>query len=160
MPAKKKDADGITTVARNKKAYHDYTVLESFEAGIELFGTEVKSCRQGKINLKDSWCSIDKGEVFVNGMHISPYEHGNIFNRDPDRKRKLLLHRREIDRLFGTLKTQGYTLIPLSAYFRKGKLKIQVGLCKGKKNYDKRDAIARKDAEREKQRAMKERGSW
>ena len=120
MPAKKKDADGITTVARNKKAYHDYTVLESFEAGIELFGTEVKSCRQGKINLKDSWCSIDKGEVFVNGMHISPYEHGNIFNRDPDRKRKLLLHRREIDRLFGTLKTQGYTLIPLSAYFRKG----------------------------------------
>ena len=142
MPAKKKDADGITTVARNKKAYHDYTVLESFEAGIELFGTEVKSCRQGKINLKDSWCSIDKGEVFVNGMHISPYEHGNIFNRDPDRKRKLLLHRREIDRLFGTLKTQGYTLIPLSAYFRKGKLKIQVGLCKGKKNYDKRDAIA------------------
>ena len=160
MPAKKKDADGITTVARNKKAYHDYTVLESFEAGIELFGTEVKSCRQGKINLKDSWCSIDKGEVFVNGMHISPYEHGNIFNRDPDRKRKLLLHRREIDRLFGTLKTQGYTLIPLSAYFRKGKLKIQVGLCKGKKNYDKRVAIARKDAEREKQRAMKERGSW
>lgn len=160
MPAKKKDTDGITTVARNKKAYHDYTVLESFEAGIELFGTEVKSCRQGKINLKDSWCSIDKGEVFVNGMHISPYEHGNIFNRDPDRKRKLLLHRREIDRLFGTLKTQGYTLIPLSAYFRKGKLKIQVGLCKGKKNYDKRDAIARKDAEREKQRAMKERGSW
>ena len=160
MPAKKKDADGITTVARNKKAYHDYTVLESFEAGIELFGTEVKSCRQGKINLKDSWCSIDKGEVFVNGMHISPYEHGNIFNRDPDRKRKLLLHRREIDRLFGTLKAQGYTLIPLSAYFRKGKLKIQVGLCKGKKNYDKRDAIARKDAEREKQRAMKERGSW
>ena len=160
MPAKKKDADGITTVARNKKAYHDYTVLESFEAGIELFGTEVKSCRQGKINLKDSWCSIDKGEVFVNGMHISPYEHGNIFNRDPDRKRKLLLHRREIDRLFGTLKTQGYTLIPLSAYFRKGKLKIQVGLCKGKKNYDKRDAIARKDAEREKQRAMTERGSW
>ena len=160
MPAKKKDADGITPVARNKKAYHDYTVLESFEAGIELFGTEVKSCRQGKINLKDSWCSIDKGEVFVNGMHISPYEHGNIFNRDPDRKRKLLLHRREIDRLFGTLKTQGYTLIPLSAYFRKGKLKIQVGLCKGKKNYDKRDAIARKDAEREKQRAMKERGSW
>ena len=160
MPAKKKDADGITTVARNKKAYHDYTVLESFEAGIELFGTEVKSCRQGKINLKDSWCSIDKGEVFVNGMHISPYEHGNIFNRDPDRKRKLLLHRREIDRLFGTLKTQGYTLIPLSAYFRKGKLKIQVGLCKGKKNYDKRDAIARKDAEREKQRAMKARGSW
>jgi SsrA-binding protein len=160
VPAKKKDADGITTVARNKKAYHDYTVLESFEAGIELFGTEVKSCRQGKINLKDSWCSIDKGEVFVNGMHISPYEHGNIFNRDPDRKRKLLLHRREIDRLFGTLKTQGYTLIPLSAYFRKGKLKIQVGLCKGKKNYDKRDAIARKDAEREKQRAMKERGSW
>ena len=149
MPAKKKDADGITTVARNKKAYHDFTVLESFEAGIELFGTEVKSCRQGKINLKDAWCSIDKGEVFVNGMHISPYEHGNIFNRDPDRKRKLLLHRREIDRLFGTLKTQGYTLIPLSAYFRKGKQKIQVGLCKGKKNYDKRDSDAERSANRQ-----------
>ena len=134
MAAKKeKGQDELTTVARNKKAYHDYTVLESFEAGIELFGTEVKSCRQGKINLKDSWCSIDGGELFVNGMHISPYEQGNIFNRDPDRKRRLLMHRKQIDKLFGTLKTEGLTLIPLSAYFRKGKLKIQVGLCKGEK---------------------------
>lgn len=160
MPAKAKDPSDIQTVARNKKAYHDYTVLESYEAGIELFGTEVKSCRQGKINLKDSWCSIDGGELFVNGMHISPYEQGNIFNRDPDRKRRLLMHKREIDKLFGTLKTQGLTLIPLSAYFRKGKLKLQVGLCKGKKIYDKRETIARKDAEREAQRALRDRNRY
>ncbi|MEE1353407.1 MAG: SsrA-binding protein SmpB [Acutalibacteraceae bacterium] len=161
MAAKKeKGQDELTTVARNKKAYHDYTVLESFEAGIELFGTEVKSCRQGKINLKDSWCSIDGGELFVNGMHISPYEQGNIFNRDPDRKRRLLMHRKQIDKLFGTLKTEGLTLIPLSAYFRKGKLKIQVGLCKGKKIYDKRESMARRDAEREKQRALRERSRY
>ncbi len=160
MPAKKKEPSDIQTVARNKKAYHDYFVLESYEAGIELFGTEVKSCRQGKINLKDAWCSIDDGQLYVNGMHISPYEQGNIFNRDPDRKRRLLMHKKEIDKLFGTLKTQGYTLIPLSAYFRKGKLKIQVGLCKGKKNYDKREAIARKDAERETRRALRERNRY
>lgn len=160
MPAKKKEPSDIQTVARNKKAYHDYFVLESYEAGIELFGTEVKSCRQGKINLKDAWCSIDDGQLYVNGMHISPYEQGNIFNRDPDRKRRLLMHKKEIDKLFGTLKTQGYTLIPLSAYFRKGKLKIQVGLCKGKKNYDKREAIARKDAERETRRALQERNRY
>ncbi len=160
MAKKTKEPSDLTTVARNKKAYHDYFVIESYEAGIELFGTEVKSCRQGKINLKDSWCSVDKGELFVNGMHISPYEQGNIFNADPDRKRKLLMHRREIDKLFGTLKTQGYTLIPLSAYFKKGKMKIQVGLCKGKKNYDKRESIARRDAERETQRAMRDRGRY
>lgn len=160
MPAKKKEPSDIHTVARNKKAYHDYFVMESYEAGIELFGTEVKSCRQGKINLKDAWCSIDDGQLYVNGMHISPYEQGNIFNRDPDRKRRLLMHKKEIDKLFGTLKTQGYTLIPLSAYFRKGKLKIQVGLCKGKKNYDKREAIARKDAERETRRALRERNRY
>lgn len=160
MPAKKKEPSDIQTVARNKKAYHDYFVMESYEAGIELFGTEVKSCRQGKINLKDAWCSIDDGQLYVNGMHISPYEQGNIFNRDPDRKRRLLMHKKEIDKLFGTLKTQGYTLIPLSAYFRKGKLKIQVGLCKGKKNYDKREAIARKDAERETRRALRERNRY
>lgn len=160
MPAKAKEPSDIQTVARNKKAYHDYFVLESYEAGIELFGTEVKSCRQGKINLKDAWCSIDDGQLYVNGMHISPYEQGNIFNRDPDRKRRLLMHKREIDKLFGTLKTQGLTLIPLSAYFRKGKLKIQVGLCKGKKNYDKRETIARRDAERETQRALRDRNRY
>ncbi len=139
MADKKKD-NGLETVARNKKAYHDYFVLESFEAGIELFGTEVKSVRQGKVNLKDAWCSIEKGEIYVNGMHISPYEFGNIFNRDPMRKRRLLMHKREINRLYGTLKQQGLTLIPLSAYFNRGRLKIQVGLCKGKKNYDKRES--------------------
>ena len=158
--ANKKEASDLQTVARNKKAYHDYFVEESYEAGIELFGTEVKSCRQGKINLKDSWCSIDNGELFVNGMHISPYEQGNIFNRDPDRKRKLLMHKREIDKLFGLLKQQGYTLIPLSAYFKKGKLKLQIGLCKGKKNYDKRESIARKDAEREAARALRDRSRY
>lgn len=154
--AEKKD-NGLQTVARNKKAYHDYFVLESFEAGIELFGTEVKSVRQGKVNLKDAWCSIEKGEIYVNGMHISPYEFGNIFNRDPMRKRRLLMHKREINRLYGQLKTQGLTLIPLSAYFNRGRLKIQVGLCKGKKNYDKRESIARKDAEREAARELRDR---
>ncbi len=147
----------LQTVSRNKKAYHDYFVIDSYEAGIELFGTEVKSVRQGKINLKDAWCTIDDGELFVNGMHISPYEFGNIFNRDPMRKRKLLMHKREINRLFGEIKQQGYTLVPLSAYFKKGKLKIQIGLCKGKKNYDKRESIARKDAQREAERALRDR---
>lgn len=158
MSDKKKDNDGLQTVARNKKAYHDYFVLESFEAGIELFGTEVKSVRQGKVNLKDAWCSIEGGEIFVNGMHISPYEFGNIFNRDPMRKRRLLMHKREINRLYGTVKQEGLTLIPLSAYFNRGRLKIQVGLCKGKKNYDKRESIARKDAEREAARELRSRG--
>ena len=159
MADKKKD-NGLETVARNKKAYHDYFVLESFEAGIELFGTEVKSVRQGKVNLKDAWCSIEKGEIYVNGMHISPYEFGNIFNRDPMRKRRLLMHKREINRLYGTLKQQGLTLIPLSAYFNRGRLKIQVGLCKGKKNYDKRESIARKDAEREAARELRSRSNY
>ncbi len=159
MADKKKD-NGLETVARNKKAYHDYFVLESFEAGIELFGTEVKSVRQGKVNLKDAWCSIEKGEIYVNGMHISPYEFGNIFNRDPMRKRRLLMHKREINRLYGQLKQQGLTLIPLSAYFNRGRLKVQVGLCKGKKNYDKRESIARKDAEREAARELRSRNSY
>lgn len=158
MSQQKKDE--LQTVARNKKAYHDYFVLESFEAGIELFGTEVKSVRQGKINLKDAWCSIEGGEIYVNGMHISPYEFGNIFNRDPMRKRRLLMHKREINRLYGTLKQQGLTLIPLSAYFNRGRLKIQVGLCKGKKNYDKRESIARKDAEREAARELRARNNY
>ncbi len=159
MADKKKD-NGLETVARNKKAYHDYFVLESFEAGIELFGTEVKSVRQGKVNLKDAWCSIEKGEIYVNGMHISPYEFGNIFNRDPMRQRRLLMHKREINRLYGQLKQQGLTLIPLSAYFNRGRLKVQVGLCKGKKNYDKRESIARKDAEREAARELRSRNQY
>lgn len=144
-------------VAQNKKAFHDYFVIESMEAGIELFGTEVKSIRAGKINLKDAWCSIKDGEIFVNGMHISPYEHGNIFNREPMRVRKLLMHKREINRLFGLTKQQGYALIPLSVYFKKGRAKVQVGLCKGKKNYDKREDLARKAAARDIERGMKER---
>ena len=145
------------TVAQNKKAYHDYFVLEEYEAGIELFGTEVKSIRQGRVNLKDAWCSIDNGEIFVNGMHISPYEHGNIFNRDPLRKKKLLMHKKEIHKLYGTIKQQGLTLIPLSVYFNKGKAKIKVGLCKGKKIYDKRDVAAKKEANRSIDREIKER---
>lgn len=148
---------GNNTVAQNKKAYHDYFVLETYEAGIELVGTEVKSLRQGKCNLKDSWCNIDGGEIFVNGMHISPYEHGNIFNRDPLRSRKLLMHKKEITKLFGTVKQDGLTLIPLSVYFKKGKAKVSVGLCKGKKLYDKRDTAAKKEAQRNIERGMKER---
>ncbi|MBQ6020912.1 MAG: SsrA-binding protein SmpB [Clostridia bacterium] len=143
------------TVATNKKAYHDYFVLEKFEAGIELFGTEIKSIRQGKLNLKDAWCSIDGGEIFVNGMHISPYDHGNIFNRDPMRVRRLLMHKKEILRLFGLVKTQGCTLIPLSVYFSKGKAKLEIGLCKGKKLYDKREDAARKSAQRDIERGMR-----
>ena len=142
-------------VAQNKKAYHDYFVLERFEAGIELFGTEVKSIRQGKLNLKDSWCSIKEGEIFVHGMHISPYEHGNIFNRDPVRIRRLLMHKREIMRLLGQTKQEGLTLIPLSVYFNKGKAKLELGLCKGKKLYDKRETAAKKDAARNIERSMK-----
>lgn len=145
------------TVAQNKKAYHDYFVLEEYEAGIELFGTEVKSIRQGRVNLKDAWCSIDSGEIFVNGMHISPYEQGNIFNRDPLRKKKLLMHKKEIHKLYATIKQQGLTLIPLSVYFNKGKAKIKVGLCKGKKIYDKRDVAAKKEANRSIDREIKER---
>lgn len=145
------------TVAQNKKAYHDYFVLEEYEAGIELFGTEVKSIRQGRVNLKDAWCSIDNGEIFVNGMHISPYEQGNIFNRDPLRKKKLIMHKKEIHKLYGTIKQQGLTLIPLSVYFNKGKAKIKVGLCKGKKIYDKRDVAAKKEANRSIDREIKER---
>lgn len=147
----------LQTVTQNRKAYHDYFVEESMEAGIELFGTEVKSARKGKINLKDAWCSVDDGELFVNGMHISPYEQGNIFNRDPYRVRRLLMHKKEIHRLLGLTKQDGYTLIPLSAYFNRGRLKIQVGLCKGKKNYDKREVMAKRDAQRNIERTLKDR---
>ena len=149
--------DERQVVAQNKKARHDYFVLETYEAGIELFGTEVKSIRKGKINLKDSWCSIEKGEIFVNGMHISHYEQGNIFNRDPMRVKRLLMHKREINRLLGVTKQQGLTLIPLSVYFLKGRAKLEIGLCKGKKNYDKRETMAKRDAQRDMERAAKNR---
>ena len=141
----------------NRKARHDYFVLETFEAGLELVGTEVKSIRQGGVNLKDSWCSVDDGELFIKGMHISPYEKGNIFNKDPFRVRKLLMHKREIMRLFGKIKQDGLTLIPLSLYFKKSNVKVEIALCKGKQLHDKRDDIAKRDAKREIDRAMKER---
>jgi SsrA-binding protein len=147
----------LKTISTNKKARHDYFIVESFEAGIELVGTEVKSIRQGGVNLKDSWCSIDDGEMYVKGMHISPYEKGNIFNKDPFRVRKLLLHKKEIMRLLGLVKQDSYTLIPVSMYFKGSRVKVQVGLCKGKKLHDKRDDIAKRDAKREIDRAMKER---
>lgn len=145
------------TIAQNKKAFHDYFVLESLEAGIELCGTEVKSLRAGQVNLKDSWCEVVEGEMVVNGMHISPYEQGNIFNRDPRRVRKLLLHKREILHLFGLVKQDGYSLIPLSLYFKGSKVKLQLGVCKGKKNYDKRDTEAKRQAQRDIERNMRER---
>ncbi len=148
---------GTKTIAENRKARHEYFVLESYEAGIELVGTEVKSIRQGAVNLKDAWCSIDHGEIFVRGMHISPYEKGNILNRDPMRVRKLLMHKREINKLFGTVKQDGLSLIPLSIYFKDSRVKMQVGLCKGKKLYDKRADAAKRDANREIDRNMKSR---
>ncbi len=148
---------GTKQIADNRKARHDYFVLETIEAGIELVGTEVKSLRAGNVNLKDAWCSIDNGEMFIKGMHISPYEHGNIFNRDPIRVRKLLLHKKEILKLFGQVKQEGLTLIPLSLYFKNSKAKVAVGVCKGKKLYDKREDMARKAAQRDIERAVKER---
>ncbi len=148
--------DKNTPVIQNRKAYHDYFVLEEYEAGIELFGTEVKSVRQGKVNLKDAWCNIVNGEIFANGVHISPYDHGNIFNRDPMRVKKLLMHKKEINRLYGTVKQDGLSLIPLSIYFNKGKAKMKVGLCKGKKLYDKREVAAKKEAARNIERSIKE----
>ncbi|MBQ3265805.1 MAG: SsrA-binding protein SmpB [Ruminococcus sp.] len=148
--------DNIKIIANNKKAYHDYFVLEKYEAGIELAGTEVKSLRQGRCNLKDSWCSVVRGELFVNGMHISPYDHGNIWGKDPMRVRRLLMHKREINKLFGTLQQQGLSLIPLSVYFKGSIVKLELGLCKGKKLYDKREDAAKKSAKRDIDRAMKE----
>lgn len=149
--------ESTKTIAQNKKAHHDYFVLESYEAGIELCGTEVKSLRAGRVNLKDSWCNIVDGEIFVNGMHISPYDHGNVFNKDPMRVRRLLMHKKEILKLFGTLQQQGLSLIPISLYFKGSKVKMQVGLCKGKKLYDKRASVAERDAKRNIDRALKER---
>lgn len=150
---------GVKIVAKNSKAFHEYFVEERFEAGIELFGTEVKSIRLGTLNLKDAWCSVKDGELWVRQMHISPYEKGNLFNREPLRSRRLLLHKREIMRLFGLMKQQGYTLIPLSIYFKGSLVKVQIGLCRGKKLYDKREDAARKDMRREADRALKERNA-
>ena len=148
--------NGNKTIADNRKAFNDYFVEESFEAGIELCGTEVKALRAGGVNLKDAWCSVVDGEMFINGMHISPYDHGNIFNRDPLRVRRLLMHKREIMRLFGITKQAGFSLIPLSLYFKGSRVKVQVGLCRGKKLYDKREDAAKRDMKREAQRSLKE----
>ncbi len=147
--------DAVKIVARNQKAYHEYFVEEKLEAGIELSGTEVKSIRAGTLSLKEAWCQVKDGELFIRQMHIAPYEQGNIFNKDPLRPRRLLLHKREIMRLFGSVKQDGYALIPLSVYFRGSLVKVEIGLCKGKKLYDKREDAAKKDAKRQIDRAMK-----
>lgn len=153
----KNQNENFQVIARNKKAYHDYFVLETYEAGIELYGTEIKSIRNGRVNLKDSFCSVDNGEMFAIGMNISPYEHGNIFNRDPMRKKKLLLHKKEIMKLFGQNQQQGLSIIPLELYIKNGRAKLQIGLCKGKKLHDKRDVAAQRDAQRTIERELKER---
>ena len=150
-------AEAVKQVARNQKAYHDYFIEEKFEAGIELAGTEVKSIRMGNVNLKDSFCLIKDGQLSVLGMHISPYEKGNIFNKDPRRPRRLLMHKREIMRLFARIKQDGYSLIPLSVYFKGPRIKLSLGLARGKKLYDKRESAAKRDAKREMDRAMKSR---
>lgn len=152
--------ENVKIAAQNKKAYHDYFVEDTYEAGIELSGTEVKSIRAGTVNLKDSYCTIEKGELFATGIHISPYEKGNVFNRDPLRDRRLLMHKREILKLFGLVGKEGYTLVPLKLYFKGPRVKVEVGLCKGKKLYDKRDSIAKKEAVRDIDRAMKQRNQY
>lgn len=150
----------VKLIASNRKAYHDYFVEDKFEAGVELCGTEVKSIRMGNVNLKDAFCIIKDGQMVVHGMHVSPYEKGNIFNRDPLRPRRLLMHKREILRLFAKVKQDGYALVPLSVYFKGPHIKLEVGLCKGKKLYDKRDAAAARDAKREMDRARKDRSRY
>ncbi len=155
MSEKKKESTKI--IAQNKKAWHDYFVDEKYEAGIALYGTEVKSLRRGAVNLKDAYCSFEKGEMYVVGMHISPYEQGNIFNRDPMRDKKLLMHRKEIMKLQGTVQQKGLTLIPLSLYFSGSHVKVEIGLCRGKKLYDKRESDAKREAERNIDRHMKDR---
>ena len=147
-------------IANNKKAYHDYFLEERFEAGIELHGTEVKSMRMGKCSIKEAFVRIENGEVIVYGMHVSPYEKGNIFNKDPLRPKKLLMHKSEIRKLTGKLAEQGYTLVPLSLYFKHGRVKMEVGLCKGKKLYDKRADAAKRDAKRSIDRAVKSNGKF
>ena len=146
---------GVKQIAQNKKAFHEYFILERYEAGVELFGTEVKSIRQGNINLKDAFCIVKNGELFANGMHISPYEKGNIFNRDPMRPKKLLMHKREITRLYARIKQDGLTLIPLSAYFKDSRVKLELGLARGKKLHDKRESAATESSKREMERRIK-----
>ena len=158
--AEVKKTGGVKIIAKNPKAYHDYFVEEKFEAGIALVGTEVKSMRAGKVNLKDSYVLIKDGEAMVHGMHVSHYEQGNQFNKDPIRPRKLLLHKREIVKLYAKVKQDGYALVPLATYFKGPHVKVEFGLCKGKKNYDKRDAAAAKDAKREMDRHLKSAGRW
>ena len=148
---------GIKVITTNKKAFHDYFVEERYECGIALFGTEVKSVRLGKVNLKESWAQVRKGEIWIEGMHISPYEQGNIFNRDPLRPKKLLMHKKEIRKLDSLVMRQGYTLVPLEVYLKDGRMKIQLGLCKGKQLHDKRDSMAKRDSDREIQRALRSR---
>ena len=150
-------AQGVKQAASNRKAFHDYFVLERFEAGIELSGTEVKSIRAGTLNLKDAYCLVKNGEIFVKGMHVSPYEKGNIFNRDPDRDRRLLMHKKEIGKLGAKAAQEGLALIPLSVYFKDSRVKVEVGLCRGKKLYDKRESDAKRQAARDIDRAMKSR---
>ena len=150
-------ASGIKQIAQNRKAFHDYFVLDRYEAGIELFGTEVKSIRAGNVNLKDSFCTIKGGEIFARGVHVSPYEKGNIFNRDPMRPKRLLMHKQEIRRLNARVMQDGIALVPLSLYFKDGRVKLELGVCKGKKLHDKRDAEAERAAKRDMDRAIKER---
>ena len=147
---------GTKQIAQNRKARHDYHIIETFEAGISLAGTEVKSLRAGTVNMKDSYCAVKDGELFVIGLHISPYEKGNLFNRDPLRQCKLLMHKREIMRLYGNIKRDGYALIPLSLYFKDSRVKVELALAKGKKLHDKRDAAAERDAKRSMDRTMKD----
>lgn len=149
----------VKIIAKNPKAYHDYFVEEKYEAGIELAGTEVKSIRAGTTHLKEAWCQIQNGELWIKQMHVSPYEHGNIFNRDPVRPRRLLMHRREIMSLFGKVKQDGYALVPLAVYLKNARVKVEIGLCKGKKLYDKREDAAKRDAKRQIERTMKERSA-
>ena len=151
---------GSRVIAQNRKAWHDYFVDEKYEAGIALYGTEVKSIRAGAVNLKDSYCSLKNGELYVIGMHISPYEKGNIFNREPLRDRKLLMHKREIMKLGGQMTQKGYTLVPLSLYFSGKNVKVEIGLCRGKKLYDKRDALAEKQTNREIDRRMRDQSKY
>ncbi len=147
--------EGIRLIAQNKKAYHDYRIEETLEAGIALTGTEVKSLRAGRVNLRDSYAAVENGELFLIGVHISPYEQGNIFNHDPLRKRKLLVHARELRRLYGKVRLAGYTLVPTKMYFKNGLAKVELGLAKGKTTYDKRQTLAKKEAEREMERVFR-----
>ena len=152
-------AQGVKEITTNRKAFHEYFVLERYEAGIELAGTEVKSVRDGGVNMKDAYCTIKDGEIFVRGMHISPYEKGNIFNRDPVRPRRLLMHKREISKLNAAVMQQGIALIPLSLYFKDSRVKLELGVCKGKKLYDKRESDMNRDAKRDMDRTLKERNA-